>query len=165
MSNSLFSSLIILSGGQTGVDRAALDFAIARGIDHGGWCPRGRAAEDGPIASHYQLEETPSATYSQRTEWNVRDADATLVISPTRATSGGTLLTIEWARQLDKPLLHLTGEESPDASAASLCGFLDVYRVQRLNIAGPRESQAPGVGELVHTVLSRALGEPAAILV
>ncbi len=66
------SGLKIVSGGQTGADRAALDFAIAHGIPQGGWCPKGRKAEDGPIPDRYQLKETPSDNYAQRTEWNVR---------------------------------------------------------------------------------------------
>lgn len=163
MNTDPFSSIVIFSGGQTGVDRAALDFAIGRGISHGGWCPRGRVAEDGPIGPRYQLQETPSGTYAQRTEWNVRDTDATLVLSPSRATSGGTLLTIETAHSMNKPLLHLTADQPTEASAAALCGFLDVYRVQQLNVAGPRESQAPGVSQFVHELLSLALGEPALV--
>ena len=71
----------IISGGQTGADCAALDFAIEHGIPHGGWCPGGRLAEDGPIDARYQLKETPSANYTQRTEWNVRDSDGTVVFS------------------------------------------------------------------------------------
>ena len=71
----------VVSGGQTGVDRAALDVAIALGFAHGGWCPAGRLAEDGPIDARYPLRETPSADPSQRTEWNVRDSDATLVLT------------------------------------------------------------------------------------
>ena len=76
--------ITILSGGQTGADRAALDFAIEYGLPHGGWCPRGRLAEDGPIDERYELTETPSHRYAQRTEWNVRDSDATVVFSIAR---------------------------------------------------------------------------------
>ena len=75
--------ITILSGGQTGADRAALDFAIEFGLAHGGWCPRGRLAEDGPIDERYDLTETPSRRYNQRTEWNIRDSDATVVFSIT----------------------------------------------------------------------------------
>jgi putative molybdenum carrier protein len=71
----------IVSGGQTGADRAALDWALARGVPCGGWCPKGRKAEDGPIDLKYPLKETPSSSYLQRTEWNVRDSDATVVFS------------------------------------------------------------------------------------
>ena len=82
----------IISGGQTGADRAALDFAIDHGIEHGGWCPKGRWAEDGAIAERYPLKETPSADVAQRTEWNARDSDGTLVITE-GAPVAGTALT------------------------------------------------------------------------
>src|ERR1044072_8003346 len=71
----------ITSGGQTGADRAALDFALFHGIPHGGWCPRGRLAEDGTLQTHYELKETPGALYSQRTDWNVRDSDGTVIFT------------------------------------------------------------------------------------
>ena len=71
----------IVSGGQTGADRAALDWAMAHGVPHGGWCPAGRLAEDGVIDMRYSLKETPQPEYLQRTEWNVRDSDATLIVS------------------------------------------------------------------------------------
>jgi predicted Rossmann-fold nucleotide-binding protein len=80
--------LKIISGGQTGADRAALDFAIKHGMPHGGWCPQGRIAEDGPIDAKYQLHETPSADYVQRTEWNVRDSDGTVIFSVGKELSG-----------------------------------------------------------------------------
>ncbi len=80
----------IISGGQTGADRAALDFAIARGIPHGGWCPRGRLAEDGTIPALYQLSETPGPDHAQRTEWNVRDSDGTVIFSIAPALTGGS---------------------------------------------------------------------------
>jgi hypothetical protein len=111
----------ILSGGQTGADRAALDFALEFGLAHGGWCPRGRLAEDGPIDERYKLTETPSRRYNQRTEWNARDSDATAVFSVTREVSGGTALTLGLVRRLGKPCLHLVGEES----AAEGCDLAD----------------------------------------
>ena len=88
-------SLRIISGGQTGVDRAALDFAIAHGIPHGGWCPAGRKAEDGTIDLRYQLKETPSSNYVQRTEWNARDSDGTVVFSSAPLLTGGSKKTVE----------------------------------------------------------------------
>ena len=94
----------IISGGQTGVDRAALDFALARGIPHGGWCPKHRRAEDGPIDGRYQLKETPSANYVQRTEWNARDSDGTVVFSIGAILTGGSKKTVELARKHRRPV-------------------------------------------------------------
>src|SRR6516162_1127534 len=94
----------VVSGGQTGVDRAALDIALELGIPCGGWCPKGRLAEDGTIPNHYPLKETPLPLYPQRTEWNVRNSDGTLVLT-TGQTKGGTALTIAIARRQKKPRL------------------------------------------------------------
>src|SRR5437588_205155 len=92
----------LVSGGQTGVDRAALDAALEMGVPCGGWCPKGRKAEDGRIDDRYPLVETPSPGYSQRTRWNIRDADATLILSWEELT-GGTLLTVNECRKAGKP--------------------------------------------------------------
>jgi hypothetical protein len=94
----------IISGGQTGVDRAALDVAIELELPCGGWCPRGRLAEDGTVPDRYPLQETRSAEYAERTERNVIDSDGTLIIA-TRPLTGGTALTVELAHRRDKPLL------------------------------------------------------------
>lgn len=132
----------IHSGGQTGVDRAALDTAIALGISHGGWCPLGRLAEDGCISERYQLKETPSAEYAQRTEWNVRDANGTLILNQGEL-SGGTLWTVEMAKQYRKPywVVQLEVESATDV----VSDWLHQQPIQILNIAGPRESEQPGI--------------------
>jgi Circularly permutated YpsA SLOG family len=148
----------IVSGGQTGVDRAALDVALALGLPCGGWCPRGRRAEDGPIAVHYPLLETPSAEFAQRTEWNVRDADATLVLTRGRP-AGGTALTIALARRLGKPLLVLDLARAPDPRVAQR--FLERERAAVLNVAGPRESQQPGVQQQARRFLEAVLAPSA----
>ena len=134
--------LRIVSGGQTGVDRAALDVALRLGLPCGGWCPRGRLAEDGPLPRRYPLLETPSADYAQRTEWNVRDADGTLVLT-SGAPRGGTALTARRARALAKPLLvlDLAGEPDPRLAAA----WAVAHAIHVLNVAGPREGQRPGI--------------------
>lgn len=153
--------LTIISGGQTGADRAALDFAIQHGFPHDGWCPCGRLAEDGRIPEIYQLEETPSQRYAERTEWNVRDADATVVFTISADVQGGSALTLAMARKHVKPLLHLTrdgGTEPPVAGAAAeLRAFLEAHGVGRLNVAGPRGSQEPAVARFVNDVLVAAL--------
>jgi len=143
----------IVSGGQTGVDRAALDVALELGIPCGGWCPRGRRAEDGAIPPHYPLRETPGAAYSQRTEWNVRDSDATLVLC-VGAADGGTRLTLRLARRLRRPYRQVDLESGADLDA--LRGWLERGHYQTLNVAGPRESRRPGV-QVAAAALLRAL--------
>jgi hypothetical protein len=158
------NAIKIISGGQTGADRAALDFSIKHGFEHGGWCPHGRKAEDGVISAHYELRETPSRRYAQRTEWNVRDSDATVAFTIRPEIKGGTSLTMTFARRLDKPALHLSrdalaesGGDAIDAAAFQLLPFLREHDVRSLNVAGPRASQEPDVAEFVHSVLQRVL--------
>lgn len=151
-------AITIISGGQTGADRAALDFAIEHGLAHGGWCPRGRQAEDGPVPDRYELRETPSRKYAQRTEWNVRDSDATAVFSLAADPQGGTRLTLVLAARLGKPVLHLShAMHSAEAAAVALSAFLDEHSVTILNVAGPRASQEPEIAGYVHKVLTLAL--------
>ena len=132
----------IVSGGQSGVDRAALDVALALGVPCGGWCPKGRKAEDGPLPARYPLTETPSDDYAQRTEWNVRDAEGTLILSD-GPLSGGTAQTAEIAKHLGKPhlVVELNGAEHPEAMRA----WMAAQGITVLNIAGPRESKSPGI--------------------
>ena len=143
----------IVSGGQTGVDRAALDAALDAGIPVGGWCPRGRRAEDGPIDAAYPLRETPSDEYAQRTAWNVRDSDGTLILIRDEA-SGGTALTVEEAKRRGKPLLQL---KINDANAADVLAWVDEHDVQVLNVAGPRAREAPGIYAAAKSLLKRVL--------
>jgi len=149
----------IISGGQTGADRAALDWAIKRGIQHGGWCPKGRKAEDGTIDQRYSLVETPSDDYSQRTEWNVRDSDATAVFSIQKELRGGSLLTVELAAQYNKPVIHLCKQDERANHAQELRSFIEKFRVSVLNVAGPRASDEPGVYQFVSSVLDLAREE------
>jgi len=135
--------LKVVSGGQTGVDRAALDAARAAGLPCGGWCPRGRLAEDGPIDPGYPLVETPGADYAERTEWNVRDSDGTLVVARGRPT-GGTALTMTLARRRAKPLLVVDLSRGP--SPEEVARWIEARAIGTLNVAGPRESQRPGIG-------------------
>lgn len=136
-------TLRIISGGQTGVDRAALDAAQLAGLPCGGWCPRGRRAEDGDIDTRYPLRETPSNDYRQRTEWNVRDSDATLILNRGVQLRGGTALTHDLALQLEKPRLVI--DLAAPCNHNVIRHWLNAHSVTMLNIAGPRESQQPGI--------------------
>jgi Circularly permutated YpsA SLOG family len=132
----------IVSGGQTGVDRAALDFAIEKGIMHGGWCPNGRLAEDGLIPVEYLLVEMESSKYADRTKRNVLDSDGTLVLSNSYP-EGGTLLTVNYAMRCQKPCLkvRLCRPPRPDRVHA----WIRQNNIRILNIAGPRASKQPDV--------------------
>lgn len=147
--------LRIVSGGQTGVDRAALDAAQALGLPRGGWCPRGRWAEDGEIPTPYPLDETPKTELAQRTEWNVRDSDATLVLVLERPLSGGSLLTAELARSYRRPLRVV--ELAADPDPADLRPWLAEHQVRTLNVAGPRASEAPDLPAAAQAYLEAAL--------
>lgn len=152
--------LKIVSGGQTGVDRAALDWALANGVACGGWCPLGRLAEDGTIDPRYPLRETPEADQAQRTEWNVRDSDGTLIVSLAKRLVGGTRLTEVLAKRLAKPHLILSKTDGDlSAQAEALRRFIAENGIQVLNIAGPRASGEPSVGEYVRSLLDAALGQ------
>lgn len=144
----------IVSGGQTGVDRAALDVAIARGIPHGGWCPRGRRAEDGRIPEAYDLQETDERDYSVRTRRNVEDSDGTLILSGGELT-GGTALTRKLAKREGSPV-HIVDLRREAGFTAVEHWLLD-NRIRVLNVAGPRESQQPGICEQTREWLSGLL--------
>jgi hypothetical protein len=148
----------IISGGQTGVDRGALDAAIALGIPHGGWCPRGRLAEDGRIPARYVLSETDSPEYWVRTEQNVMDSDATLILcrrpEGTRPT-GGTELTLRMADRHGRPCLVVNLDRP--GHLEEVRRWLQDHEVKVLNVAGPRESQSPGIAAQAKQFLSGLL--------
>ena len=147
----------LISGGQTGADRAALDWAIANGIAHGGWCPMGRLAEDGLIDEKYGLRETPEAVYSQRTEWNVRDSDVTVIVSRAARLTSGSLLTMELAAAQRKPCLHLSGLLDAPENARQMGVFLRKNEVGILNVAGPRASGEPEVAAFIQEIFNELL--------
>ncbi len=144
----------IISGGQTGVDRAALDVAMELGIPCGGWCPQGRKAENGPIPARYPLEESSSPAYPVRTQLNVEDSDGTLVLSWGPA-AGGTALTLKLAGRLKKPYLLVDLSEPADPRAVWQWAELNDVRV--LNVAGPREGETPGIYEKAAEFLRKVL--------
>lgn len=159
----------IISGGQTGADRAALDWALHVGIPIGGWCPKGRRAEDGRIPDWYPLREAGTADYRQRTDWNMRDSAATVIFTPAEVMSPGSRLTLEYATRRDRPVLHLFGLEPHEAYnngrdlAAWLHGLrsdwrdpLDMPKPFVLNVAGSRQSTAPRIVGAVWTALASA---------
>lgn len=132
----------ILSGGQTGVDRAALDTALELGIPCGGWCPRGRRAEDGRIPAHYPLRELDCERYRDRTERNVLDADGTLILIR-GVMDGGTALTARWAARNSKPNIIIDLQHPPGTEF--IYGWMAENRIKLLNVAGPRESKQRGI--------------------
>ncbi len=132
----------IISGGQSGVDRAALDFALENGIECGGHCPKGRIAEDGYIDTKYPLQETISSNYSVRTRRNVACSDGTIILIINKMDRG-TIITKQIARKTGKPVisLNLDAPQKPEI----LSNWMKENNIGTVNIAGPRESFSPGI--------------------
>jgi len=154
-------NITVVSGGQSGVDRAALDAAAIGALDYKGWCPGGGWAEDMPeppglLSKYPELRETASSAPEERTEMNVADSDATLVLLMTdeeTPLSGGTRLTAELAEKYDKPLL-IADLNDPAAVEKIIAWLAGMPGVTALNIAGPRESESPGIYEKAKAVLT-----------
>lgn len=148
--------LAVISGGQTGADRGGLDAAIRAGVPHGGWCPLGRRAEDGPIPLHYNLRECESEDYKVRTELNIRDSDWSVVFTYGPPTPGSKL-TFDLASKLGKPATHF------DMSRITMSRFVSDFAVahgfRTINVAGSRESKCPGIQSFVNSVMFLALQE------
>ena len=134
----------IVSGGQTGADRAALDFAITHGYTHGGWAPYERKAEDGTIPVKYQLREMDEGGYRQRTRRNVEDSDGTLILNLGKL-DGGSLATQKFAKQSGKPYLVLQLDAGMSDPTTRILEWLRQHSITALNVAGPRESKRPGI--------------------
>lgn len=152
----------VVSGAQTGVDRAALDVALELGIPAGGWVPRGRIDELGRIPKRYRgLRQTSTAEWSERTEANVRDSDATLILCR-GPLSGGTLHTALAAERMGRPCLRLDLARLSEREALEAArGWLEAEDVRVLNVAGPRASKDPGLYELTASLLRRLLDDSA----
>ncbi len=146
----------IISGGQTGADRAALDAAIRLGIPHGGWIPKGRIAEDGPLDASYQLREMPTDSYAGRTEKNVMDSDGTLIVSH-GAPTGGTEYTRKMVLKHGKQMLHidLTLHGNLMSAASLVIDWIAIHHIETLNVAGPRASKDPQIYALTLTLLTQ----------
>jgi hypothetical protein len=145
----------IISGGQTGVDRASLDAAIKLMVPCGGWCPEGRLAENGKIPDHYyQLQETTGFSgYDERTKRNIRDSDGTLIFVPRFPldVNDGTVLTIENAKSVGKP--HFIVNLSEGVNIVELNKWVRENDIYVLNVAGPRESSCPGIYNAVYGIM------------
>lgn len=142
----------VVSGGQTGVDRGALEAAIELGIEHGGWCPRGRLAEDGVIDAKYALTEMPTADYAARTEQNVIDSDGTLILYRNRL-QGGTLLTHRLAKRHQKPLMRARLDR--EVKYDEIIRWLTEHEIRVLNVAGPRGSSGSDLADQVRQVMKK----------
>ena len=148
----------IVSGGQAGADRAALDFAIRHNIPHGGWVPKYRAAEDGKIPDFYQLQEMPTHSYSRRTEQNVIDSDGTVIICHGRLR-GGSAFAAKMAKKHGRSWLHLDmAKLAVDKAGRRLQKWVDDNGVGVLNVAGPRQSGDPAIYDVTMKVLQAAIG-------
>lgn len=149
---------IIVSGGQTGVDRSALDAAIQLSIVHTGWCPKGRKSENGVIPEIYQLNETESEKYEERTQLNVRDSEGTLIFVPSTPikVTDGTVLTMREVFEKNQPHLIIDLSQNQNINS-QLKDWVNEKKISVLNIAGPRESQSPGIYKTVFKILTDAL--------
>ena len=145
----------IISGGQTGADRAALDWAIFRDVPHGGWCPKGRKAEDGTIPARYELQETQTANYLERTERNVIESDGTIIFTMSAPLAGGSKRTADFAKKHGKPWLHLYPGASYEPERV-LLDFINEHNIAVLNVAGSRASKEPELAAWVKRVLEGA---------
>ena len=144
----------ISSGGQTGVDRAALDVAIFLGKTVKGWCPKGRWAEDGPLPVYYPLKETKSEKVEVRTEKNVRETDASLILAFRENYDNGSIYTIEQCGKYNKPILELDLSEKSSLQISVFKEWNSKHEIQSLNIGGPRESFSPGIYKAAYNLLS-----------
>jgi Circularly permutated YpsA SLOG family len=139
----------IISGDQTGADRAGLDFAIEEGLPTADTWQKGRKADDGRIDEKYRLTELATNSYPQRTKRNVRQSDGTIILNLNEKLSGGSALTLSYARHANKPVLHIhnseTGHDPLSHQVRRLKDFIESNAIEVLNVAGPRESNEPGV--------------------
>jgi len=144
----------IISAGQTGVDRAALDVALDMGIKCGGWCPAGRDADDGVIPDRYPLVETENIDHTVRTEFNVKNSDGTLILN-SGELHGGTAYAVEMAKHLGRPVMVI--DVTTPLDGTEVIEWIDTNNINVLHVGGPRESSRPGIYDQAHTLLSYIL--------
>lgn len=156
MPSNLPANLKIVSGGQTGVDRAALDVALEEGVPCGGWCGADRLAEDGPIPARYPVMPLPAGKYRQRTRQNVLDSDGTVIIHP-GPPQGGSLRTLNDCQHHCKPFLVIDAAMAPDLAANAIAEFIRQQGIQTLNVAGARASKQPAIYQYTQAVMRRLL--------
>ena len=147
----------IISGGQTGADRAALDFAIKHNLPYGGWVPKGRKTEDGTLPEKYHLQEMATGQYSKRTEKNVLDSDGTLILSHGLLT-GGSALTTSFAEKHRKPWIHIDLQTTPSPEAARMIQeWIGRNGIKIMNVAGARASKDPEIYQAVMDLLEKCV--------
>ncbi len=144
----------VVSGGQTGADQGGLDAALALGVECGGWCPKGRLSETGPIPDRYPVQDWRTKGYPARTKANVVDSDGTLIFAYGKPT-GGTGMTVKLCKELGKPVLVVDLGKPIDPEAVWRWGY--DHEVFKVNVAGPRESKQPGIQAQVAAVMGRIL--------
>jgi hypothetical protein len=155
--NEMIRLELIVSGGQTGADQAALDVAIELGIPHGGWVPKGRRTEDGPLPAKYRLKEMPTDSYPKRTEQNVMDSDGTLIISHGELKEGSDY-TRKMAVKHGKPWIHIDAKKQPvEAAVEMVRTWLSGNDIERLNVAGPPASKDPQIYEATKSILEAVM--------
>ena len=149
----------IISGGQTGAGRAALDFATENDITHGGWIPKGRKTEDGNLPEKYRLQEMLTGSYPKRTKKNILNSDGSIIFSRGKLTSGPAL-TQKLAKHHNKPWVHLDLNQMNEWIAADIIkGWIKRHEIQILNVAGTRASKDPGIYDIVVSILKRVFNE------
>jgi hypothetical protein len=147
----------IISGGQTGADQGALDAAIRLGIPHGGWIPKGRITENGPLPDKYHLIEMPTKSYSARTKKNIRESNGTLILSHGRLT-GGSEYTEKWVIKYDKPMIHIDlSSVTPFDAAVLINDWIVDYDIKVMNVAGPRASKDSKIYQSTLDIIESAL--------
>jgi hypothetical protein len=150
----------IVSGGQSGAERAALDWAIARNLPYGGRCPHGRTADDGTIPATYVLTEAPGADYLEVAEWNTRDSDGSVIFTVATVVSDNFKKTVQFGLKRKKPLLHLSKTGTSSAPDEMLRSFVARHRIKVLNVAGSRTSEEPEIESFVRDTLEKAWPSP-----